>query len=137
MWYFIFMEGSISGSGQSSPLFWLFFSLQRCTLPCICRGSWEWFSIAPGPFRVSGFLWHCSKWACQFVLWIFSIWQDLKWSSSKWTVPVSGEYVFGELGNWSHNYNNSPVMTSQNNFSLRFLINILTLLLLIFRRVSH
>ena len=26
-------------------------------------GSRDWFSIAPGPFRVSGFLWHSSKWA--------------------------------------------------------------------------
>ena len=35
-------------------------------------------SIAPGPVRVSGFLWHCSKWARQFVFGIFSIRQGFR-----------------------------------------------------------
>ena len=41
---------------------------RRCSLPCSWVGSRDWFSIAPGPFRVSGFLWHSSKWARQSAL---------------------------------------------------------------------
>ena len=57
--------------------------------------------------------------------------------SFKWRVTVSGELMFLE------NYGNCDVtntvslMTSQNNSSLRFLINTVTFLLLIFRRVSR
>ena len=36
---------------------------------------WDWFGIA-GLFRVSGFQWHCSKWACQFT---FRILQYQSW----------------------------------------------------------
>ena len=68
----------ISLGGRSSPLFWLFFSLPRCALSRMWEGSWDWFSIVPGPVRVSGFLWHCSKWACQFVFGIFSIRQGFR-----------------------------------------------------------
>ena len=75
---YIFMEGSISVGGRSSPLFWLFFSLQKCALPCMRGGSRDWFSIAPGSFIVSGFLWHSSKWAHQFAFGIFTIRQGLK-----------------------------------------------------------
>ena len=41
-------------------------------------GSWDQFSIAPGPFRVSGFLWHSSKWTHQSALGILQICQGLK-----------------------------------------------------------
>ena len=59
-------------------------------------------------------------------------------SSFKWRVTVSRELMFLE------SYGNFDVInivtlffkTSQSNFSLRFLINTVTLLLLIFRRVN-
>ena len=41
--------------------------------------------------------------------------------------------VFGELRYlWRHKYSNSPFTTSKDNFLLRFLINIVTFLLIIF-----
>ena len=59
-------------------------------------------------------------------------------SSSKWRVTVSGELMFLEsYGNCDVTITVTLFMTLQNNFSLRFLINTLTLLLLIFRRVSR
>ena len=61
--------------------------------------------------------------------------EEFVWVESydKWRVNA-----FGELRlQWRHKYSNSPSMTSQNNLSLRFLINTVTLLLLIFRRVSR
>ena len=33
-WQFVFIERNISLSDRSSPLFWLFFSLQRCAVSC-------------------------------------------------------------------------------------------------------
>ena len=40
--------------------------MQRCAIPHSWVRSRDCFSIA-GPFRVSELLWHCSKWACQFI----------------------------------------------------------------------
>ena len=59
-------------------------------------------------------------------------------SSFKWRVTVSGELMFLESYGYCDVKNTvTAFMTARNNFSLRFLINIVTLLLLIFRRVSH
>ena len=61
------MEGKIALSGQNYLLFWLFFWLAEVSTSPKMRRILDWFSIVPGPFRVSGFLWHHSKLVSQFV----------------------------------------------------------------------
>ena len=64
----------------------------------------------------------------------------LRPSSSKCRVTVDGELMFLEsYGNCdvTNTVTLPPFVTFQNNFSLRFVINTVTLLLLIFRRVSR
>ena len=47
----------------SSPRFWLLYNLHGCALPCSWLDNVIWFST---PSRMSGLLWHNSKWACRF-----------------------------------------------------------------------
>ena len=78
------------------------FSLQKCAFLCMWGRSWDRFSIVPGSFKLSGFLWHCSKWACQF---IFRILQYMPGLTSVCSINTDLRQNLNLFSTWSDIWN--------------------------------
>ena len=62
------MVGNVSLGDQSSPLFWLSSACSGAHFPVVEENHETGLALRLALLRVSGFLWHSSKWARQSVL---------------------------------------------------------------------